>query len=67
MFFQSPIEIIGVIPSLAFLCEPLTGSEKPQAKDDAQSLEIVNFTDIPSLKLAFDHKDIINASGIIKN
>jgi len=53
--------------SIAFLCEPLTDSEKPIAKDDAQSLEIVNFTDIASLKLAFDHKDIINASGNIKN
>ena len=53
--------------SIAFLCEPLTGSEKPLAKDDALSLEIVNFTDISSLKIAFDHKDIINASGIIKN
>ena len=53
--------------SIAFLCEPTTDSEKPLAKDDAQSLEIVNFTDIASLKLAFDHKDIINASGIIKN
>ena len=53
--------------SIAFLCEPLTGSEKPMAKDDAQSLDIVNLTDISSLKLAFDHKDIINASGIIKN
>jgi len=53
--------------SIAFLCEPLTDSEKPLAKDDAQSLEIVNFTDIASLKLSFDHKDIINASGIIKN
>ncbi|MBY8979211.1 MAG: NUDIX hydrolase [Candidatus Lokiarchaeota archaeon] len=53
--------------SIAFLCEPLTGSEKPLAKDDALSLEIVNLTDISRLKLAFDHKDIINASGIIKN
>ena len=53
--------------SVAFLCEPLTDSEKPLAKDDAESLEIVNFTDISSLQLAFDHKDIINASGIIKN
>ncbi len=53
--------------SIAFLCEPLTDSEKPIAKDDAQSLEIVKITDIASLKLAFDHKDIINASGNIKN
>ena len=53
--------------SIAFLCEPTTDSEKPLAKDDAQSLEIVKFADITSLKLSFDHKDIINASGIIKN
>ncbi|MBY9016539.1 MAG: NUDIX hydrolase [Candidatus Lokiarchaeota archaeon] len=53
--------------SIAYLCEPLADSEKPIAKDDAQSLKIVNFTDISSLKLAFDHKDIIKASGIIKN
>ncbi|HUW90250.1 MAG TPA: NUDIX hydrolase [Candidatus Nanopelagicaceae bacterium] len=52
--------------SVAYLCEPLTNSEKPMAKDDAQSLKIVKLTDISSLKLAFDHKDIINASGIIK-
>ena len=47
--------------SIAFLCEPLTDSEKPLAKDDAQALEIVKLTDLSSLKLAFDHKDIINA------
>lgn len=47
--------------SIAFLCEPLTDSEKPLAKDDAQALEIVKFTNLSSLKLAFDHKDIINA------
>ena len=52
--------------SIAYLCEPLPESEKPMAKDDAQSLEIVKFTDISSLKLAFDHKDIILASGIFK-
>jgi len=47
--------------SIAFLCKPLTDSEKPMAKDDAQALEIVKFKDLSSLKLAFDHKDIINA------
>lgn len=57
----------GHVIAIAFLCEPLTDSEKLLAKDDAQSLEIVAITDIPSIKLAFDHKDIINASGIIKN
>ena len=53
--------------SISYLCEPITDSENPMAKDDAQSLEIVNLSEILSLKLAFDHKDIINASGIIKN
>jgi hypothetical protein len=43
----------------------LTDSEKLLAKDDAQALEIVKFADITSLTLAFDHKDIIIASGII--
>jgi len=57
----------GQVISIAFLCEPLTDSEKPIAKDDAQSLEIVKIADISSIKLAFDHKDIIDASGIIKN
>ncbi len=52
--------------SIAFLCEPTSDSEKPLAKDDAQSLEIVNFADISSLELAFDHKDIIIASNIVK-
>lgn len=53
--------------SVAFLCEPISKSEIPIAKDDAQSLEIVQVSEIKSLKLAFDHKDIILASGIIKN
>ncbi|GAH09645.1 unnamed protein product, partial [marine sediment metagenome] len=34
--------------SIAFLCKPLTDSEKPLAKDDAQALEIVKFTDLSS-------------------
>lgn len=53
--------------SIAFLCEPLTKTEIPIAKDDAQSLEIVLVSEIESLKLAFDHKDIIIASGILQN
>ena len=60
--FSAPIrDPRGHNISIAFLCEPLTDSEKPLAKDDAQALEIVKFTDLSSLKLAFDHKDIINA------
>jgi len=57
----------GQTISIAFLCEPLTKTENPIAKDDAQSVKIVQFSEVESLKLAFDHKDIIIASGILKN
>jgi len=57
----------GHVISVAFLCEPLTDSEEPIAKDDAEALRIVDITDISSLELAFDHMDIINESGFIKN
>ncbi|MHA1986735.1 MAG: NUDIX domain-containing protein [Promethearchaeota archaeon] len=53
--------------SIAFLCEPLTEKEKPQALDDAASLEIIPLTKFSPLKLAFDHKDIIRSSGILNN
>jgi len=53
--------------SVAFLCEPLTDSEEPIAKDDAEALRIVDITDISHLDLAFDHKDIIDASDFLKN
>jgi len=53
--------------SIAFLCEPLTKTETPIAKDDALSVEIMQVSEIESLKLAFDHIDIIIASGILKN
>lgn len=72
------IELIGVfshpkrdprghIISIAFLCEPLTENEKPKALDDAADLEIFPLSKISSLKLAFDHKDIIRSSGILNN
>ncbi|MFX1344666.1 MAG: NUDIX domain-containing protein [Promethearchaeota archaeon] len=71
------IELIGVFSdpkrdprghnvSIAFLCEPLTDKEKPKAKDDAAALEIIPLSKIQSLKLAFDHKEIIESSGILK-
>ncbi|MFX1375627.1 MAG: NUDIX domain-containing protein [Promethearchaeota archaeon] len=52
--------------TIAFLCEPLTDNEKPKAMDDAAALEIIPLSKISSLKLAFDHKEIIERSGIIK-
>ena len=55
----------GQTISIAFQCEPLTKNEKPQAMDDAAALEIMPLTKISSLELAFDHKDIINRSGIL--
>ncbi|UCD00507.1 MAG: NUDIX hydrolase [Promethearchaeota archaeon] len=51
--------------SIAFLCEPQTKNEKPRAKDDAAALEIIHLAEISSLKLAFDHLEIIKSSGIL--
>ena len=55
----------GHTVTVAYLCEPLPESEKPKAQDDAASLEIVPISKLSSLKLAFDHKDIIKKSGIL--
>jgi len=57
----------GHTVSIAFLCEPETTYEKPQAKDDAIALEIVPLPKISSLKLAFDHLEIIKTSGLLNN
>ena len=53
--------------TIAFLCELLTDNEKPKAMDDAVALEVIPLSKISSLKLAFDHKEIIESSGIIKD
>ncbi|MHA1291436.1 MAG: NUDIX domain-containing protein [Promethearchaeota archaeon] len=55
----------GHTVSIAFLCKPLTDHENPKAQDDAAALEIVPLIKVLSLKLAFDHKEIIKASGIL--
>ncbi|MFX1257460.1 MAG: NUDIX domain-containing protein [Promethearchaeota archaeon] len=57
----------GHVVSIAYLCEPLTKNEKPKAQDDAAALEIVPLSNVSSLKLAFDHMEIIKDSGIINN
>ncbi|MFX1328237.1 MAG: NUDIX domain-containing protein [Promethearchaeota archaeon] len=51
--------------TIAFLCEPMTKNEKPKAKDDAAALEIIPISNVASLKLAFDHMEIIKTSGIL--
>lgn len=51
--------------TVAFLCTPLSKNENPKALDDATELEIVDLSEISSLKLAFDHKEIIIRSGIL--
>lgn len=56
----------GHTVSIAFLCKPKTKKEKPKAKDDAAELELVPLTEVSSLKLAFDHMEIIKNSGILK-
>ncbi len=55
----------GHTASVAYLCELATNHEDPKAQDDAAGLEIVPISTIPSLKLAFDHMDIIRDSGIL--
>ena len=57
----------GEVVTVAFLCEPSKKNQKLLAKDDAAMLEIIPFSDIPSLVFAFDHKKIIKKAGIIKN
>ncbi|MFX1276715.1 MAG: NUDIX domain-containing protein [Promethearchaeota archaeon] len=56
----------GHTVTIAFLCEPVEKSPKPKAKTDAASLEIIPLSEISKLELAFDHLDIIKASGILK-
>ncbi len=57
----------GHTVTIAYLCEPLTKREKPKALDDAAALEVVPLSNLSSLKLAFDHLDIIKSSGILDN
>ena len=51
--------------SIAFYCVPLSKKQLPKAKDDALDLEIIPIKGVSKLNLAFDHKDIIDASGIL--
>ena len=55
----------GHTVTVAFLCEPVDNKSKPKALDDAAALEIVPLSKVSSLKIAFDHMDIIKASGIV--
>lgn len=51
--------------TVAYLCEPLQKDETPKAKDDALNIEVIPLKRLSSLKLAFDHFEIIEASGIL--
>ena len=55
----------GHTVTVAFLCEPVPKSQKPKANTDAASVEVISLTEIPKLDMAFDHLDIIKASGIL--
>lgn len=55
----------GHVVSVAFLCLPQTKIDLARAKDDAAALEISALSKIPSLKIAFDHMQIIKASGAL--
>ena len=54
----------GHTVTIAFLCEPVDKKGTPKAQDDAAALELISLSKISSLKMAFDHMDIIKASGI---
>ncbi len=49
--------------SVSFLCVPVSEKEIPRAKDDAKSLEIIPLDKVINFRLAFDHMEIIKASG----
>ena len=55
----------GHTVTIGFLCEPVDELRNPKAQDDAASLEIVPLSKVSSLTMAFDHLDIIKASGIL--
>lgn len=57
----------GHTVTIAFLCEPISKNEKPLAKTDAATVEILKLEDLNFRKLAFDHFQIIKSSGILKN
>ena len=56
----------GHTVSIAFLCEPRTDHENPQAQDDAADLDVVPFKNLPNIKLAFDHMNIVKDAGFIE-
>jgi len=55
----------GHTVTIAFLCEPVDKRRKPKAQDDAADVELVPLIEIPKLKLAFDHMEIIKAANIL--
>ena len=55
----------GHTVTIAFLCKPVDKRRKPKAQDDAADVEIVPLIEIPKLKLAFDHMEIIKAANIL--
>ena len=55
----------GHTVTIAFLCEPVDKRRKLKALDDAADVEIVPLIEIPKLKLAFDHMEIIKAANIL--
>lgn len=55
----------GHTVTIAFLCEPVDKKSDPKAQDDAAALEFIPLSKLSSLKMAFDHMDIIKASGIV--
>jgi len=55
----------GHTVTVAFLCEILPESATPTAQDDAEKLEFISLDTVNQLSLAFDHRKIIEDSGIM--
>ncbi len=49
----------GHTVSIAYLCVPTSKNQKPNAKDDAESLELIPLSELDRLNIAFDHAEII--------
>ncbi len=56
----------GHTVSIAYLCDLKRKNQKPKAQDDAEGLETHLISQLHALDLAFDHMEIIKASGILK-
>jgi 8-oxo-dGTP diphosphatase len=56
----------GHTVSIAFLCEPVTDHENPQAQDDAADLDVIPLENLRNIQMAFDHMNIVKDAGLVE-